>query len=99
MTDTHEVGGSTPPEKTMDRKKLKFEDLRVGMKVVDEDPEFSIGTVIECEDIHNVLVEYENGGSGLYCLKDDCYEELEHEIEGEIIKHRVLHTDVLYSAE
>ena len=32
----------------------------------------SLGTIIECEDLHNVNVEYDTGGAGLYCFVDGC---------------------------
>jgi len=34
----------------------------------------TIGTVIEHSDLHNILVIYDNGGQGLYCLHADCPE-------------------------
>lgn len=55
---------------------LTFEDVEVGMKVIDQDDH--IGVVKECDDIHNVLIEYDNGMNGLYCLDKNCkeYDEL-----------------------
>jgi hypothetical protein len=50
---------------------LKFEELTVGMEVEDDG---EAGKVVECDDPHNVLIEYNNGGSGLYCMVDDCEE-------------------------
>ena len=41
-----------------------------GMRV--QDGEGNVGTVKECEDIHNVFVEYDNGGSGFHCLVEGC---------------------------
>lgn len=49
---------------------LLFEHIEVGMKVIDAND--TIGVVKECFDIHNVLVDYLNGGSGLYCLDSEC---------------------------
>ena len=49
---------------------LKFEELKVGMIV--EDLWCERGKIIECDDPHNVFVQYDNGGSGLYCLDNDC---------------------------
>jgi hypothetical protein len=49
---------------------LKFEDLSEGKKV--ENWWFESGTVKECTDPHNVLIEFDNGGSGLYCMDQDC---------------------------
>jgi hypothetical protein len=59
-----------------ERSNLTFENIEVGMRVIDQDDH--IGTIKECEDIHNILVEYENGGSGFYCLDEKCeeYDEL-----------------------
>lgn len=45
-------------------------DLTVGLRV--EDSVGIKGKVIECSDIHNVLVEYDMGGSGLYCISEKC---------------------------
>lgn len=45
------------------------------MRVKDESGD--IGHVIECDDIHNVLVKFVNKhgeGSGLYCLDESCDE-------------------------
>ena len=49
---------------------LKFEELSVGMRV--EDWWTESGIVVECDDIHNVLIKFDNGGSSLYCMADDC---------------------------
>lgn len=49
---------------------VTFDDVYVGMRVVDVDG--YIGVVMNCDDIHNVHVEYDDGGSGLYCLDEDC---------------------------
>lgn len=49
---------------------LSFETIEVGMKVIDQDDK--IGIVKECSDIHNILVEYEDGLSGFYCLDKKC---------------------------
>lgn len=51
---------------------LKFEDLCEGMDV--EDWWMTPGKVIECSDPHNVLIQFENGGSSLYCMVQDCDE-------------------------
>lgn len=52
--------------------KLKFSELKVGMKVQDEDGAF--GIIKKCEDIHNIVVNYESGtgGWGFYCLDASC---------------------------
>jgi len=39
------------------------------------DPGLNVyGIVKEIDDIHNVFIEYEDGGSGLYCLDPSCDE-------------------------
>ena len=40
---------------------VSHSNLVIGMRV--QDDEGNVGTVKECEDIHNVFVEYDNGGS------------------------------------
>jgi hypothetical protein len=54
----------------MKEQSLKFEDLKKGMRV--EDWWGNPGTIIECTDIHNILFKFDNGGSSLYCLAEDC---------------------------
>ena len=49
---------------------VSHSNLVIGMRV--QDNEGNVGIVKECEDIHNVLVEYDNGGSGLHCLVEGC---------------------------
>lgn len=49
---------------------LLYADIKIGMRVMDEDGD--IGTVKECDDAHNILVEFPNGGTGLYCLVPNC---------------------------
>lgn len=53
---------------------LKFERLKIGMKVIDNDK--NIGTITEIEDIHNVFVEYDNGGFGCHCFVEGCLDNL-----------------------
>ena len=65
-------------------------NLFIGMRV--QDNECNVGTVKECEDIHNVFVEYDNGGSGLHCLVEGCIETTT--INGELVE--MLHYDPLY---
>jgi len=36
------------------------------------DGEGTTGKIISIENIHNVLVDYDNGGSGYYCLSRKC---------------------------
>jgi len=50
-------------------KKIKFEEIKVGMRVFDE--EGYSGIVDECNDIHNIFVTA-LGFSGLYCLDIQC---------------------------
>lgn len=47
-------------------------ELVVGLRVKDDDG--NIGTVKEFKDLHNVLVEYDGGGSGFHCLVKGCVE-------------------------
>lgn len=49
---------------------LLISDVYVGLKVIDND-DFT-GLVTSCSDIHNVYVDYGDGGSGLYCLDKNC---------------------------
>ena len=53
-------------------RKLKFEELKKGMKVKDEDG--NVGIITLCKDIHNISVKYTNseGGYGLYCIDPKC---------------------------
>jgi hypothetical protein len=54
------------------KKLIEYNDLYKGMKVMDD--EGNIGIVKEHDDIHNVLVKFKNGGSGLHCLVEGCFE-------------------------
>ena len=49
---------------------LLYADLKIGMQVMDEDGD--IGIIKECFDAHNILVEFQNGGTGFYCLAPNC---------------------------
>ena len=51
-------------------KPLNYSDLSIDMKVCDDDG--NIGTIKECKYLHNELVEYLDGGTGLYCLDLTC---------------------------
>ena len=51
---------------------IDYNNLVIGMHVQDNDGD--TGIIKECKDIHNVLVEYDNGGSGLHCLVEECIE-------------------------
>jgi len=50
-----------------------YNKLEIGDHVYDKFFD-AYGTVKKMDDIHNVFVEYENGGSGLYCLDSNCDE-------------------------
>jgi len=43
---------------------------RFDLRVVDY--EGSVGTITDSSDGHNVVVEFDAGGQGLYCLYDGC---------------------------
>jgi hypothetical protein len=45
------------------------ENVQVGMLVHDGEHE---GVIQECDDHHNVLVNYKNKGVGLFCIVPDC---------------------------
>lgn len=49
---------------------LLYANIQKGMKVIDNDGD--IGIITECEDAHNVIVEYENEGKGIHCLAEGC---------------------------
>lgn len=58
-----------------DKAILKFEDLVIGLKVIDNDG--WVGHIKECTDIHNVIVTPENSDKedniqNLYCLVEGC---------------------------
>ena len=54
-------------------------NLEIGRKVIDEDG--NIGTITECDDLHNVFVQLDNDmGSGLYCFAENCEENSENYI-------------------
>ena len=52
-------------------KRLKIINIKVGDKIYDSNLK-SEGFIINCDDFHNIVVEYFNGGSGLYCLDYKC---------------------------
>lgn len=59
--------------------KLKFSELRVEMKVTDDNQ--NIGLIKKIKDIHSILVKFETGtgGYGFYCLDPSdkkCYDPL-----------------------
>ena len=47
-------------------------NLRLGAKVVDR--EQNTGVITSIEDKHNVEVQFVNGGAGIWCFVEDCYE-------------------------
>ena len=64
-----------------------------GMRVQDIDN--NRGTVTQCDDVHNIVVEYDNGGSGFHCLVEDCVETTT--INDQLID--IPHYDPLYYCE
>lgn len=56
--------------------KLTMQNIKTGLLVTDKDGDF--GIIRNCDDIHNIKVEFTLGGVGLYCLDEECeeYEEL-----------------------
>ena len=55
-------------------KPLLYDGIFVGQKVIDEDGDK--GTITEIENIYNIYVKYDNGGSGIYCLNGCCNDRL-----------------------
>lgn len=51
---------------------LSFESVYVGMRVRDNDEDFGVGTVKECENAHNVFVVFDNEATGIFCLVKNC---------------------------
>jgi len=51
-------------------KELKFTDIFVGQKVIDEDGDK--GEITKIENIYNIYVKYNKGGSGIFCLNGCC---------------------------
>jgi hypothetical protein len=49
---------------------LKFEDLKEGMRI--EDWWGYPGTVIKCDNIHDIVVDMDGEGKVSYCLLGDC---------------------------
>ena len=52
--------------------KLEFSELKIGMKVQDNNG--NVGIVKKCNDAYNVLVKFitGTGGYGFYCLDAEC---------------------------
>ena len=42
----------------------------VGDRVIDDDG--NVGTITAADDLHNIYVELDGGGSGFYCLHPEC---------------------------
>lgn len=51
---------------------LEYWEISKDMKVYDSNGD--IGTVIEWNDIHNVHISFDKGGSGLICMDPNCHE-------------------------
>ena len=66
VTVQDQDGNSTKP--------LLYDGIFVGQKVIDEDGDK--GTITEIENIYNIYVKYDNGGSGIYCLNGCCNDRL-----------------------
>lgn len=50
---------------------LRFEELVKGMRAFDGEHH---GTLTDVSDIHNVVLEFDNGGSALVCMDEGCPE-------------------------
>lgn len=50
---------------------LLYNELEKGDYVYDPDME-AYGIVEHIQDIHNVIVQYDDGGKGMYCLDPKC---------------------------
>lgn len=57
----------------MPQNPLLYAGVFVGQKVYDNDG--TIGKVVDCSEEHNILVEFDEGGQGFYCLHDGCQSE------------------------
>ena len=57
-------------KKFISSKPLLYADIQKGMKVIDNDGDK--GIVAECDDAHNIIVNYKNGGRGMHCLVEGC---------------------------
>lgn len=49
---------------------LKFEELKAGMLVIDQDGDS--GRIVKCDDVCNIEVSYDDGGNGFICLSANC---------------------------
>lgn len=77
-------------------KELKFEELYFGRIVCDKDD--MVGTVIDCNDIHNIIVKAENSEfNNMYCLDPNCEEKEYYDLLfGEIEDLNVIDWDEPY---
>jgi hypothetical protein len=55
-------------------KPLLYDGIFVGQKVIDEDGDK--GEITRIENIYNIYVKYDNGGSGISCLNGCCNDRL-----------------------
>ena len=55
-------------------KPLLYDGIFVGQKVIDEDGDK--GTITRIENIYNIYVKYDNGGSCISCLNGCCNDRL-----------------------
>ena len=55
-------------------KPLLYDGIFVGQKVLDEDGDK--GEITRIENIYNIYVKYDNGGSGISCLNGCCNDKL-----------------------
>jgi hypothetical protein len=51
-------------------KPLLYNEIYVGMKVIDQDGD--TGSISRIDDIYNVFIKYDNDGSGFSCLNGCC---------------------------
>ncbi len=60
----------------LDKALVTKSNITGGRKVIDD--EGNVGTIIHYDEaLHNVFVEYDNGGSGFHCLNEGCTEPME----------------------
>jgi hypothetical protein len=50
---------------------MLYKELEIGDYVYDPEME-AYGYVEHIEDIHNIIVEFDDGGKGIYCLDPKC---------------------------
>jgi hypothetical protein len=60
-------------KKVVDSKYEIYLDKNIPLKYSElYDESGDIGVIEDCSDICNIEVHFNNGGSGLYCLNDEC---------------------------